>query len=188
MRLRPERWHALRQRCSVACALVVLALTITGCSVSSASSVSRGPSGSTTSPHTTTTASTSTLHVLRTSPFPQNYTPSFERTITDPTQIQALYTALYALPPYPKGTYYCPNDSGLDYQLTFSHGWAPVTLATVRPGGCEAVTLPHGDVRWALGQTHFWATFAETLGLPQSEVAPASTTSGPIAPTPSVGQ
>ncbi len=175
MWLRPERWRALRGRFSVACALVALALTATGCRASTPSTHA-------------SSASPSALHVLRTSAFPQNHIPPFERAITDPTKAQALYTALYALPPFPKGTYNCPDDIGLAYQLTFMRGQAVVSSAIVNPDGCERVTLPHGDIRWAMSQNQFWATFAATLGIPPSEVYPSSTTSGPIAPTPSAGQ
>lgn len=159
----------------VGIALMALVLTATGCGAPTPSV----PAGS---------ASPSALHVLRTSAFPQNHIPPFERTITDPTKTQALYTALYALPPFPKGTYSCPMDIGLAYQLTFMRGQTVVASATVKPDGCEAVTLPHGDIRWAATQDQFWATFAATLGIPQSEVYPSRTTSGPIAPTPSAGQ
>lgn len=158
----------------VGIALVAIALMVVGCSIP-------------VQPAQVSAAGLS-VHVLRTSAFPQNHIPPFERTITDPTKAQALYTALYALPPFPKGTYYCPMDIGLAYQLTFTRGRTVVSSATVKPDGCEAVTLPHRDIRWAVNQDQFWATFAATLGIPQSEVYPSRTTSGPVAPTPSAGQ
>jgi hypothetical protein len=172
------RYHTQRQsgaaRRWASVALVAFALMVAGCRVPGQPAP--------------VNASGLTLRVLRTSAFPQNHIPPFERTVTDPTKVQALYTALYALPPFPKGTYSCPMDIGLAYQLTFMRGQTVVSSATVKPDGCEGVTLPHGDIRWAVNQDHFWTTFAATLGIPRSDVYPSRTTSGPIAPTPSAGQ
>ena len=169
------RWRTRHPRLCVATMLLaVLALAMTACGLSGRSAQAPTSSGL-------------SVHALRTSVFPDNHLPPLERTITDPTKAQALYTALYALQPFPKGRYYCPIDIGLAYQLTFSRGQTVVATVTVRPDGCEAVPLPHGDIRRAVGQDQFWATFAATLGIPQSEVYPSRTTSGPIAPTPSTG-
>jgi hypothetical protein len=92
------------------------------------------------SPRTITSVS-----VLRTSAFPANHIPPFERRVTDATQARQLYTLLWALPEPPQGNhvYACPADFGVQYHLTFSRGATPTPAAraTVNAGGCSGVTL-----------------------------------------------
>lgn len=128
------------------------------------------------------------VHVLRTSAFPPNHIPPLERTVTDAVKARQLYAALRALPPFPKETMSCPMDIGVSYDLTFYQGQTQVSWATVQPTGCEAVTLPNGDVRWAVNQDQFWATLAEALGVSKSDLFQAPRSSGPSAPTPLPGQ
>ncbi len=124
------------------------------------------------------------LHVIRTSAFPPNHIPPFERTATDAAKVQRLYNALLALPtPPPSGTIYCPADFGVAYHLTFFRMGTTVLRATVEGSGCRYVALSNGERRWAYSDT-FWAVFADTLGVPESVVYPVvPQPTGPSAPT-----
>jgi hypothetical protein len=123
------------------------------------------------------------LHVIRTSAFPSNHIPPFERTATDAAKVQRLYHALLALPtPPPSGTIHCPADFGAAYHLTFFNQGATVLTATVEESGCRFVTLSNGERRWANSDT-FWAVFADTLDVLESELFPTPQPTGPSAPT-----
>jgi hypothetical protein len=72
--------------------------------------------------------------------------------------------ALCALPAMPPGTYSCPNDWAITYQLTFAakaRRFAPVTAEI---SGCQVV---HGlgAVRWTLTSPGFWRTLAQAAGI-----------------------
>jgi hypothetical protein len=133
MPYRPRQWGARRMRRSVTVALVVLALTVAGCSVPG-------------QPAQVTASAGLSVHVLRTSAFPQNHIPPFERTVTDPAQAEALYAAVQALPPFPKTVMYCPDDIGEAYHLTFTRGQTTVSSAVV---SCRQLSLSQMAVsRW----------------------------------------
>lgn len=104
---------------------------------------------------------------LRPPAYPINLPPSVY-TITDSAQADALYAAMRALPPFTKGIFYCPEDNGSEYDLTFYRGQTPISWAVVDPGGCEQVELPNGDIRWAFGQKRFWTAFAHAVRVPLS--------------------
>jgi hypothetical protein len=132
------------------------------------------------------TGATLSVHVLRTSAFPQNHIPYLEKTVTDLAQAQALYDAAQALPLPPKdaGAIHCPIDLGVAYDLAFTRGPTQAAWAIIKAGGCNDVTL-NGVLRWALGQTHFWTTFANALGMSVGDLeSPQARASGPYAPAP----
>lgn len=134
------------------------------------------------------------VHILRTSDFPQNHIPPFEKTIRNAALAQHLYDALMALPVMPQGTYNCPADFGVAYHLTFYQGHADVASALVKPDGCEIATLPDGSSRWAAPDPGFWQVFASVTGVPESDIRrgpgpdaspalPSATPTTPTAPT-----
>ena len=134
------------------------------------------------SSHTVTAQAVTSLHVIRTSAFPANHIPPFERTATDPAKVQRLYNALLALPTPPPGIF-CPIDFGVAYHLTFFNRGVTILQATVKPDGCRSVSLSNGKSRWAYSDT-FWTLFADTLGVPESVVYPVvPQPTGPSAPT-----
>lgn len=143
----------------LACASLLvwlLAGLVAGCGVSTAASTAASASGIT------------SFHIVRTSGFPSNRIPPFERTVVDARQAAKVYAALQALPPFPKGTMYCPIDFGIRYQLTFFHDQSNVSWARVESGGCEGVQLADGSVRWAATSMAFWQTLADAVGVPVS--------------------
>ncbi len=175
MRLHTQRQSAMRRWVGIA--FVALALTMVGCrNPGQPAQVSASGSGSL------------SVHVLRTSAFPQNHIPPLDKAVTDPAKAQALAAALNALPPFPRGIFSCPADWGIAYHLTFSRGHTVISSASVKPDGCEAVTLSKGDVRWAAGQDQFWTAFANALGVPRSDLFQGPQPSGPSAPQPAPDQ
>lgn len=135
------------------------------------------------SSRTVTAQAVTSLHVIRTSAFPQNHIPPFERTATDAAKVQHLYNALLALPTPPPGPLFCPVDFGVAYHVTFFNQSVIVLQATVKPDGCRSVSLSNGKSRWAYSDT-FWTLFADTLGVPESVVYPVvPQPTGPSAPT-----
>ena len=127
----------------------------------------------------------SSLHVLRTSAYPDNHIPPFEQTVTDQAKMQRLYSALHALPAYPSGIITCPADFGVFYHLTF-YGVFRFAQANIQAGGCQGVSFD-GTSHWThttANSPQFWTLFAETLGVPEIELFPTPQPSGPSAPTP----
>jgi hypothetical protein len=123
------------------------------------------------------------LHVIRTSAFPQNHIPPFEQTVNDAPKVQRLYNALLALPTPPPGLVNCPLDIGVAYHVTFFNRAAANLQATVNESGCRFAMLSNGKRLWAYSDT-FWMVFADTLGVPESALFPAPQPTGPSAPTP----
>ena len=126
----------------------------------------------------------SAVHILRTSDFPQNHIPPFEKYVNDAARAQQLYDALLALPVMPSGPYFCPADFGVAYHLTFYQGRVDVASALVKPDGCETAILPDGSSRWIATDQGFWQVFATTAGMPESDVHPVPGPDGPSAPPP----
>lgn len=108
------------------------------------------------------------LRVVRTSEFPSNHVSPFAVTSTDSWRIGMLYRAFLALPKFPSGAMFCPQDVGLQYQLAFTETNGTVLHATVKPDGCEAATMDGLSLRWAATDDAFWQTFADTCGVPVS--------------------
>jgi hypothetical protein len=132
---------------------------------------------------TVTSQTATSLHVIRTSAFPSNHIPPFERTATDAAKVQRLYNALLALPTPPPGPLSCPVDFGVAYHVTFFNQSVIVLQATVKPDGCRSVSLSNGESRWAMDD-QFWAVFADTIGAPESVIYPVvPQPTGPSAPT-----
>lgn len=142
-----------KARLACVCLLVwLLAGLVAGCGASAAASAS----------------GITSFHIVRTSGLPANNIPPFERTVVDARQAAKVYAALQSLPPFPKGTMYCPIDFGIRYHLTFFHDQSNVSWATVESGGCQGVQLADGSVRWAATSKAFWQTLADAVGVPVS--------------------
>ncbi len=158
--------------------VALLALALVGCNLAAAAP------NSARDPKTAGSGDATSVHIQRTSDFPQNHIPPFDQTVTDPLKTQNLYAALQALPPPPSGVFSCPADFGEAYHLTFYRGQQAIFWADVKPDGCRGVTFQNGDRRWAAGQDHFWAVFADALGMSVSDLSQMPRASGPSAPTP----
>jgi hypothetical protein len=107
------------------------------------------------------------LTMSRADQFPQNHTrftfPA-KITITSARRAQAVARALCALPLFPHGTFSCPADFGVSYQLSFASGATRFPVVSVDPGGCEQVS-GLGATRWARSAA-FWQLLGSAAGIP----------------------
>jgi hypothetical protein len=89
-------------------------------------------------------------------------------TVTSATRMESVQRALCALPKQPPGTYFCPADFGISYQLRFygPHGALPAVDAAT--SGCQLVTSLGKATRWTATSPKFWPALARAIGLPHS--------------------
>jgi hypothetical protein len=81
-------------------------------------------------------------------------------TLTDPAEIQKLYTALAGLPGVPIFQE-CPAIGGPSYDLIFYKAGKVVLTAQADRGGCGTVMLPQNDKRQP--DDHFWSLLTQTM-------------------------
>ncbi len=99
-----------------------------------------------------------------------NRYPPLKRTITNENAVQNLYKAALALP---KGSrtgegHSCPAAYDLVYHLLFHQNRVLVDAIDMYPSGCSYISINKNDVRPLSRQ--FIALFAQTIGIPQSQV------------------
>jgi hypothetical protein len=94
--------------------------------------------------------------------------PPFSKTITDPTVVQKLYSDILALPPFPLGTYSCPPDIGIQYNLDFYLGAVSILTADYDPTGCASLKLNDRTVKTDATRG-FEVDLAEALGLSEAQ-------------------
>jgi hypothetical protein len=116
-------------------------------------------------------AHASAVHVVRTSDAGAPGLPAFDYTSHDSAKVQVLYEALLQLPVYGSRGIACPTDTGVQYQLTFSHGKALVLSAIADPSGCQVVVIAGQDNRTA-AHTNLWSLIAAAVGVQPSAVYP----------------
>jgi hypothetical protein len=130
-------------------------------------------------------ASITSLHIVRTSAFPQSHIPPFEMTVTDATKAQQVYdTMRYLSSPRP-GIYHCGLSIGVAYVFTFTrHSGSPIEATATTIPNCGVARFAHGGTGFA--GSDFWNSVAKTLGVPISDfyVTPNPNGTGPLAPTP----
>jgi len=126
-------------------------------------------------------ATVKTLGFTAMGTIPSNPPPSVSVTVSDSAVAQAAYDATLALPAMPSGTYNCPDDSGVSYQLTFLNGDAKgpsaVMTATLHPDGCQQVQVANGSesaILWTATSPDYWSSLATDLGIAESEIYPYS--------------
>lgn len=106
------------------------------------------------------------VHVVRTESLNVVHYPAFDRTITDVTEVQELYTAALALPPMAPGSRdSCPNDNGLVYRFEFQN----VTVGSqmkLDATGCQFITTSSGSTSVVIRKTNsaFLNLVAQDLG------------------------
>lgn len=99
-----------------------------------------------------------------------NTFPPLDVTVRDAAKAQRLYAAIKALPPF-ETTVSCPEDTDLEYHLSFLRGDAQVALITINATGCSSVVLAPRDLR---GPTPaFWTLFANTLNVSEPAIFPS---------------
>ncbi len=104
---------------------------------------------------------------------PSNPAPAVQVTVTDVAKSQNAYHATLALPVFPPGTYACPIDWGVTYQLTFLLANGSSLTVTADPNGCSLVDIPGTCLR-SVGSSDYWSQLAQDLGIPESEIYPYS--------------
>lgn len=126
------------------------------------------------------------VHVVRVNTIPQNhiapYDTPFDVMQTDVAKVRDLYTLMATLKPMPPGTYSCPADLGVRYDVTFYSGATTAITATIEATGCGILTLGNTSHWWAPVET-FWSEVANDLGVPESALTyvPPATTPAPTA-------
>lgn len=114
------------------------------------------------------TGSVTRLEFATSSSISSNQLPSLHVSVTDHERAQAVYMATLALPAFPSGTYACPNDSGVQYDLEFFSTTERVMSAAEHPSGCEAVDVVAGSTSltlWASTTPSYWGDLASALGI-----------------------
>lgn len=108
-------------------------------------------------------------------PAPDGGAPTFDVTITDGARMRALYEATLALPPMPAGTYNCPADFGVTYELTFGLGADGDVSASLEPSGCGLAHLIGPGLsatRWTATSPGYWPLVAQSIGVDESAIYP----------------
>jgi hypothetical protein len=100
---------------------------------------------------------------------PSNPAPQVQVTVTDASKVSSLFEAALALPTVPEGTYSCPADFGVQYELAFTSG-ATVTRVGLEPNGCGWVSIPGSSARSP--DAAWWSQLSATLAIPETEIYP----------------
>ncbi len=133
--------------------LVVLGMFVVGCGLPDGRLPQGGPT---------------VLQITRFSALPDNYFPSFSRSVKGAGAIQGLYDAALALPHVQPGgpTHTCPADIGLMYDLRFSRDGRTVQDMDLALSGCWWIEVSKNDVR--VPSEAFVSLLARTIGVPES--------------------
>lgn len=111
------------------------------------------------------------LVVVRSNAFPQNHVLfSFPArvVVTNSAAVRKVAYALCDLPRFPPGTYSCPADFGIDYQLQFVAGETVYRSVILDATGCGPVNGLPGPQRWTATRPGFWPAFGADIGLSHS--------------------
>ena len=111
---------------------------------------------------TTGEQNTPILHVTR--PAINSY-PAFDRMLQNTMDVQRLYKAAIALPPFPPGTVNCPLDNGIEYYLTFSRAEASFQQMTLDATGCQILHIPLSSSPVRRTTREFQSLFLKAVGI-----------------------
>ncbi|MGH9127983.1 MAG: hypothetical protein ACRDY2_03220 [Acidimicrobiales bacterium] len=159
--------RARRASASLAVASAVMASVLAGCG---SSTNHRTPPTAHLDPPSVCASAGSLDHlvVTRRDVFPQNHIRfSFPSSVTidAPAQVRNVARALCALPAMPSGSYHCPEDLGISYNLRFAGPGLLFPAIGVDATGCEGVSGFGFPSRWVATSPHFWVTLGEAMGL-----------------------
>lgn len=90
--------------------------------------------------YTSTNKQPDKLVVIRLDPMHQSDV-AFEKNIEDKEEVKKLYDKILSLPSFPKDTFHCPADNGVQYELTFTLESKAISKAIIDALGCQRVTL-----------------------------------------------
>ncbi|QHW33827.1 hypothetical protein GZH47_25540 [Paenibacillus rhizovicinus] len=93
----------------------------------------------------------------------------FEKSVADKEVVETLYDKILSLPLFPQGPINCPNDNGVQYELTFTLESQKVSKAVVRATGCQGITM-NDKTYWAMEPkgNGFIALLMHDIGLSDS--------------------
>jgi len=111
------------------------------------------------------------MHFAATSALPSNPPPAVDVSVGQ-GPAQNIYAMTLALPDFPDGTFNCPSDFGVVYNLTFFSGNAAAVTATLNPGGCRDVRISGSTPTRRVLDDGYWASLAQQLGVPESTIYP----------------
>lgn len=132
---------------------LLLCLFLTACGGAAPSTSTSASVQSTTAPTSVTASSVgrpTVLHVTRTDPSATNNIGPLDKTVTDVSTVQRLYTMALALPPYPTSasiSQSCLNDLGVIYHLDFLQGTTDLEHMNLDPGQCKILYVSQTDLR-----------------------------------------
>jgi hypothetical protein len=107
------------------------------------------------------------LVIQRSDAFPQNHMRfSFADvvTVTDGARVQDAARSLCASPTVPRGTFHCPADFGIAYQLAFTGENRTTLTVSVDATGCQGVR-GLSPARWVPTSPRFWHNLGLAMGL-----------------------
>jgi hypothetical protein len=113
------------------------------------------------------------LTVRRINEFPQNHINfNFPAVVTvaGSSQARMVADAVCALPRMPSGTFHCPGDLGIVYDLSFRAGSVEFGAVSVGASGCQGVR-GLGVPRWVARSPDFWRTLGVAMGLTRPDLA-----------------
>jgi hypothetical protein len=113
-----------------------------------------------------------TLKITRKNPLNQPNVAKFDKTITEPKDVLAIYQKLIHLPLFPNGIYHCPNDGGVTYHFKFSEGKVVVMEAEAIAAGCQGIHTSDDENLWSMEPKGdgFWSLIAIMLNLTDKEL------------------
>jgi hypothetical protein len=115
-------------------------------------------------------AQVTALHLTTSTSLTSNPPPAVDVTVSDVVAARNAYVLTLGLMDFPSGTFNCPFDSGIRYQLDFMNGPTIAVTVTANPGGCGDVHIPGTSERRTTGQ--YWADLAQSLGIDESVIYP----------------
>jgi hypothetical protein len=109
--------------------------------------------------------------------------PAVHVVVTNSAKAQEAFAATLALPDFPPGTYACPLDFGVRYQLTFFLANGTKLDVSANPSGCQQVSIPGTCMRRTadagLMADDYWSKVSQDLGVPEGEIYPYSSSASP---------
>jgi hypothetical protein len=100
-----------------------------------------------------------------------NPPPPLQVTVTDPSEVRALYRETLTLPELTAPKPACPSDVAVRYHLTFRSGASVVMQADEEPDGCQRVVIAGVSNALVAGNA-YWARLSKGLGVPESVMYP----------------
>lgn len=103
---------------------------------------------------------------------PANPAPAVNANVTLDAA-RKVYADILALPEQVPGTYNCPADFGVTYQIVFYEASEELATAAMTPTGCGVVTLTSKTSSAVLtANPDFWTQLSTDLGITEAQIYP----------------